>query len=112
MSSSTLDAHDGKHNGSASILTCLRRDFSERQLHGRWLPAEQLLMHMRMKFQIGDSIKFSLSSMKGVMNKVLPLTSTDPNLVYMPGGPQLQVFRHTFQNRTRRYFFWVTASSG
>ena len=64
------------------------------------------------KFQIGDSIKFSLSSMKRVVNKVLPLTSTDPNLLDIPGGPQLQVFRHTFQNRTRRYFFWVTTQVG
>ena len=111
MSSSTLDAH-GKHNGSAFILTCLRKVFSEQQLHGRWLPAEQLLIYMDMKFQIGDSIKFSLSSMKRVVNKVLPLTSTDPNLLDIPGGPQLQVFRHTFQNRTRRYFFWVTTQVG
>ena len=69
-------------------------------------------MYMHMKFQIGDSIKFSLSSMKREVNKVLPLSSTDPNLVDIPGGPQLQVFRHTFQNRTRRYFFWVTAQVG
>jgi hypothetical protein len=113
MSSSTVDAH-GKHNGSAFILTCLRRGFSERQLHGRWLPAEQLLMYMEMKFQIGDNIKkFSLSStMKRVVNKVLPLTSTDPNLLDIPVGPYLQVFRHTFQNRTRKYFFWVTTQVG
>ena len=47
-----------------------------------------------------------------VINKVLPLVSTIPNVVEIPGGTQLQVFRHFFQNRTRRYFFWVTAEIG
>jgi hypothetical protein len=42
MSIRTLGAH-GRHNGSAFILTCLRGVFTEQELHGRWLPAEQLV---------------------------------------------------------------------
>ncbi|KAI2494338.1 hypothetical protein MHU86_20193 [Fragilaria crotonensis] len=111
MSIRTLGAH-GRHNGSAFILTCLRGVFSEPELHGRWLPAEQLVDYMHMKFQIGDAIKFSLSTMKRVVNKVLPFTGTSANILEIQDGLQLQVFRHTYQNRTRRDFFWVTTQVG
>ncbi|KAI2508418.1 hypothetical protein MHU86_5945 [Fragilaria crotonensis] len=111
MSIRTLGAH-GRHNGSAFILTCLRGVFSEPKLQGRWLPAEQLVDYMHMKFQIGDAIKFSLSTMKRVVNKVLPFTGTLANILEIQEGLQLQVFRHTYQNRTRRDFFWVTTQVG
>jgi hypothetical protein len=65
---------------------------------------------MHTNYSIGDEVKFSLSAMKRVVNKVLPLTSSVPNIFEIPGGLQLQVHRHTFQNRTRRYFFWVTTA--
>ena len=93
-------------------MTCLRGVFSEQELHGRWLPAEQLVAYMHMKFQIGDAIKFSLSTMKRVVNKVLPLTGTVANTLEIQDGLQLQVFRHAYQNRTRRDFFWVTTQVG
>ncbi len=111
MSSSSIGAR-GKHNQSTFILTCVRKVFSEYTLHGRWLPAEQLRMFMHMKYEIGEEIKFSLGTMMRVINKVLPMMSMDPNVVEIPDGSQLQVFRHSFQNRTRRYFFWVTAKVG
>ena len=69
-------------------------------------------MYMHMKYEIGEEIKFSLGTMMRVINKVLPMMSMDPNVVEIPDGSQLQVFRHSFQNRTRRYFFWVTAKVG
>ena len=51
--------------------------------------------------------------MMRVVNKAFPLVSSEPNVIEIPGGGvQLQVFRYTFQNRTRRYFFWVTATVG
>jgi hypothetical protein len=69
---------------------------------------------MHIKFNISDDIKFTLPTMMQVMNKVYPLTSSvEPNIVEGASGEgQLQVFRHSFQNRTRRYFFWVTAQVG
>ena len=91
MSIRTIGAH-GKHNGSAFILTCLRGVFSEQELHARWLPAEQLVDFMHMKFQIGDAIRFSLSTMKRVVNKVLPLPGTFANMLEIQDGLQLQVF--------------------
>ena len=111
MSICTLGAH-GRHNGSAFILTCLRGIFSEQELHGRWLPADQLVDYMHMKFQIGEAIKFSLSTMKRVVNKVLPLTGTFANILDIQDELQLQVFRHAYQNWTRRDFFWVTTQVG
>jgi hypothetical protein len=111
MSNHTLCTH-GRQNGSAFILTCLRGVFRQQELHGRWLPAGQLVDYIHMKFQIGDDIKFSLSAMKRVVNKVLPLTGTDPNILAIQDGLQLQVFRHTYQNRTRRDFFWITRQVG
>ena len=56
--------------------------FSEQELHGRWLPADQLVDYMHTKFQIADAIKFSLSTTKRVVNKVLPLTGTFANLKF------------------------------
>jgi hypothetical protein len=113
MSASSIGAR-GKRNGSVFVLSCVCRVFCDRALHGRWLPAEQLCMYMHIKFDIGDDIKFTLPTMMQVMNKVYPLTSSvEPNIVEGASGEgQLQVFRHSFQNRTRRYFFWVTAQVG
>ncbi|KAI2509347.1 hypothetical protein MHU86_5100 [Fragilaria crotonensis] len=50
--------------------------------------------------------------MKRVVNKVLPFTGTLANILEIQEGLQLQVFRHTYQNRTRRDFFWVTTQVG
>ncbi|KAI2506094.1 hypothetical protein MHU86_8325 [Fragilaria crotonensis] len=113
MSGSSVGAR-GKRNGSVFILSCVRRVFCDRALHGRWLPAEQLCTYMHMKFNVGEDIKFTLPTMMRVINKVFPLTSSlEPNIIEGASGEvQLQVFRHTFQNRTRRYFFWVTAQVG
>jgi hypothetical protein len=65
---------------------------------------------MHMKCQIADDIAFPLSKMMRVINKVLPLSNADPNIVEREEDSALRVFRYTFQNRTRRYFFWVTAN--
>ena len=63
-----------------------------------------------MKCQIADDIAFPLSTMMRVINKVLPLSNADPNIMETAEDSALRVFRYTFQNRTRRYFFWVTAN--
>ena len=66
-----------------------------------------------MKFEIGDAIKISLSTMKRVVNKVLPFTGPFVrNIVEIQDRVLLQVFRHAYQNRTRRDFFWVTIQVG
>jgi hypothetical protein len=111
MSSSSISAR-GKRNGSVFILSCLRMVFSEQTLHGRWLPSDQLQVYMHMKFNIGDDIKFTLASMMRVINKMFPLMGSEPNIIEASGGVQLRVFRHSFQNRNRRYFFWVTTNVG
>ena len=111
MSSSSICAR-GKHSGTTFILSCLKTVFSEPPLHGRWLPAEQLRQYMHMKCHIGDDINFTLSTMMRVINKVLPLVSSEPNIMEIAGDVQLRVFRYMFQNRTRRYFFWVSAKVG
>ena len=67
---------------------------------------------MHMKFDIGDDIKFTLESMMRVINKMFPLMGSEPNIIEASGGVQLRVFRHSFQNRSRRYFFWVTTNVG
>ena len=100
----------GRHNGTRFILSCLRSVFSELPLHGRWLPAEHLRLYMHMKCQIADDIAFPLSAMMRVINNVLPLSNADPNIMEIAEDSELRVFRYTFQNRTRRYFFWVTAN--
>ncbi|KAI2495401.1 hypothetical protein MHU86_19115 [Fragilaria crotonensis] len=46
------------------------------------------------------------------MNKALPLTSLQPNKIEIPGGLNVNVFRHSFQIQKRRHFFWVTSSVG
>ncbi len=108
-SSSGISAR-GRRNGSTFILSRVRTVFSELSLQGRWRPAEQLRMYMHQKCKIGNEINFDLSTMMRVINKVLfPLVNLEPNTLEIPGGVQLRVFRYTFQNRTRRYFFWVTA---
>jgi hypothetical protein len=112
MSGSSIYAH-GKHNASAFIImSCVHKAFRDQALHRRWLPADQLRMYMHMKYEIGEGIQFSLSAMMRAVNKVLPTMSSVPNVVEFPGGSRLQVFRHSFQNRTRRHFFWVTAEVG
>ena len=111
MSSCRIGTH-GKHNASTFILTCMRKAFSEHTLHRRWLPAEQLRRYMHKKYEIGKDIKFTSSTMMRSINKVLLLMSSVPNVVEIPGGAQLQVFRHTFQNLTRRYFYWVAMDIG
>ena len=34
--------------------------------------------------------------------------SSAPNILEVQGGQHVQVYRHSFQNRKRRYFFFVT----
>ena len=85
-----------------------RQLFGEIQLHGRWLPAEQLRLNMHMKCNIGNDIAFTLSSMMRVINKVLPSVDSEPNTMEIAGSLPLQIYRYTYQLRTRRYFFWVT----
>ena len=48
--------------------------------------------------------------MERVANKVLPLTGTDPNILAIQDGLQLQqVFWHTYQNCTQRdVVFWIS----
>ena len=93
-------------------MSCVHKAFRDHVLHRRWLPADQLRLYMHMKYEIGDDIQFSLSTMMRAVNKVLPTMSSIPNVVEFPGGSRLQVYRHSFQNRTRRHFFWVTAEIG
>jgi hypothetical protein len=69
-------------------------------------------MYMHQKCKIGNDINFDLLTMMRVINKVFPLVSLEPNILEIPGGVQLRVFRYTVQNWTRRYFFWVTAKVG
>ena len=66
---------------------------------------------MLQKFSIEDAAQFNLASMIRVVNKgVLPLMSSAPNMLILEiqGGQQVQVYRHSFQNRKHRYFFFVT----
>jgi hypothetical protein len=111
MSNLTLNGH-GEPNPSTFILLCLRTVFYGKVLHGRWLPAEQLNAYMHMKCNIEDEIKFTFASMMRAIHKILPLTSVLPNNIKISGEADLNVFRHSFQNRTRRHFFWVTTSAG
>jgi hypothetical protein len=107
----TLRPH-GKLNSLSFIISCVRVIFSNKVLHGRWLPAEQLHVYMHMKRNVGDDIKFSYASIIRAMNKALPLTSLQPNKFEIPGGLNVNVFRHSFQIQKRRHFFWVTSSVG
>jgi hypothetical protein len=47
-----------------------------------------------------------------INKKVLPLVSSEPNIMEIAGDVQLRVFRYMFQNQTRQYFFWVSAKVG
>jgi hypothetical protein len=60
---------------------------------------------MHTNYSIGDEVKLSLSAAKRVISKVLPLTSSVPIILEIPGGLQLQMYRHTFQNRTLMILF-------
>ena len=81
---------------------------SEHALHDCWLPADQLRLYMLQKYSIEDAAQFRLASMIRVVNKVLPLMSSAPNILEIQGGQQVQVYRHSFQNRKCSYFFFVT----
>ena len=63
---------------------------------------------MCMKCNICNDIDFTLSSMNRVINKVLPSVNSEPNTMEIAGSLPLQIYRYTYQHRTRRYFFWVT----
>ena len=91
------------------ILTCFKAAISKHALHDRWLPADQLRLYMLQKYSIEDKARFNLASMIRVVNKVLPLMSSAPNILEIQGGQQVQVYRHSFQNRKCRYFFFVTS---
>ena len=96
----------GKNTPASFILSCLRAVFKEQVIHGRWLPAEQLRIHIHMKFNIVDDIQFSQAAMMRVVNKRLPLVSMlDPNIFEDTDGIQLKVYRHSFQIKKRSYFF-------
>ena len=91
------------------ILTCFKAAISKHALHDRWLPADQLRLYMLQKYSIEDAAQFNLASMIRVVNKgVLPLMRSAPNILEIQGGQQVQVYRHSFQNRKHRYFFFVT----
>jgi hypothetical protein len=103
----------GKHAPASFIMSCiLRTVFKEQVIHDRWLPAEQLRIHMHMKFNIADDIHFSQASMIRVVNKMLPLVSMEPNIIEDTDGIQLRVYRHSFQVEKRSYFFWITRMDG
>jgi len=64
---------------------------------------------MLQKFSIEDAAQFNFASLIRVVNKgVLPLMSSAPNILEIQGGQQVQVYRHSFQNRRCRCFFFVT----
>jgi len=50
-----------------------------------------------MKCNIGGDISFTLTTMMRVINKVLPLVSSEPNIMEIADNIQLRVFRYTFQ---------------
>ena len=102
----------GRHNNTAFILSCVKTVFREPSLQDRWLPAEPLRLFMHQKCNVGSDISFTSSSMMRVMGKAFPLAGSEPNIMDIPGGVQLRVFRYSFQNVTRRNFFWVTATVG
>jgi hypothetical protein len=65
----TLHPHAGKLNPSSFIILCVGAVFSDKVLHGKWLPAEQLHVYVHMKCNVGDDIKFRSASMMRAMNK-------------------------------------------
>ena len=102
----------GKQTPASFILSCLRAVFKEQVIHGRWLPAEQLRIHIHVKFNIANDIQFSQAALMRVVNKRLPLVSMDPNIFEDTDGIQLRVYRHSFQIKKRSYFFWITRADG
>jgi len=102
----------GKQTPASFILSCLRAVFKEQVIHGRWLPAEQLRIHIHVKFNVADDIQFSQAAMMRVVNKRLPLVGMDPNIFEGTDGIQLKVYRHSFQIKKRSYFFWITKADG
>ena len=50
--------------------------------------------------------------MMRVINKMLPSVNAEPNTMEIGGTLPLQIYRSTYQHRTRRYFFWVTTNAG
>jgi hypothetical protein len=67
---------------------------------------------MHMKCNVGDNIKFNFASMMRAVNKTIPLASLAPNTFETRDGLNVNVFRHSFQTRKRRHFFWVTSIVG
>jgi hypothetical protein len=101
-----------KHTPALFILTCLRAIFKEQLIHDRWIPADQLCIHMHMKFNIADEIQFSQGAMIKVVNKMLPFVSMEPNIIEDTDGIELKVYRHSFQVKKRLSFSgsseWMT----
>ena len=87
------------------ILTCFKAAISEHALHDRWLTADQLRLYMLQKYSIEDAAQFNLALMIRVVNKVLPLMSSAPNILEIQGGQKVQVYRHSFQNRPETSLF-------
>ena len=111
MSQRDIGAQSKQYSTHLFILTCFKAAIiSDHALHDRWLPADQLRLYMLQKYLIEDAAQFNLASMiKRVVNKVLPLMSSAPNILEIQGGRQVQqVYRHSFQNRKCRYLFLVT----
>ena len=106
-SNRTRRPHD-KLNPSLFVMLCVRSVFSDKVLHGRWLPAEQLHVYMHVKCNDVGDIKFSSASMMRAMIKAQPLICLLPNKFEIPGGLRVNVFRHSFQIQKQRHFFWVT----
>lgn len=109
MSQRDIGAYGKQCTHHPFILTCFKAAISKHVLHDCWLPADQLQLYILQKYSIEDEAQFNLASMIRVVNKVLPLMSCAPNIVLeIQGGQQVQVYRHSFQNRKCRYLFFVT----
>jgi hypothetical protein len=63
----TLRPLAGKLNPSSFIILHVGAVFSDKVLHGKWLPAEQLHVYMHVKCNVEDDIKFSSASMMRAM---------------------------------------------
>ena len=87
--------------------------YQEQLIHDRWLPADQLRIHMHVKFNIvADEIQFSQGAMIKVVNKMLPFVSMEPNIIEDTDGIGLKVYRRSFQVKKRFTFFWFTRMDG
>ena len=72
-------------------------------------PMEKLCNFLLMKYHRTVDTQFRQSAMMQVVNKMLPLVSTEPNIINPDkGGIQLQVFCHSFQVKNRSNLFWIT----